>query len=79
MFESSRKSTGTGYTTTVALLAAAFIFIPGLLVMSGQFGSGAILIASGGSVLCAAAAWIQWKTSSRRFMPSIEGEGARTK
>jgi hypothetical protein len=36
MFDSCQKSTGTGYTTTVALLTVAFIFLPAMLC-AGDF------------------------------------------
>ena len=72
MFKTSQKSTGTGYTTTVALLAVAFIFIPAVLFISRPFGYGLALPAVASSVACVAWAWINWKRSSQLSMPSIE-------
>jgi hypothetical protein len=71
MLESYQTSTGTGYTTTVALLAVAFVFSPAILFLSRPFGYGAAAVAVTCSVLCAGWAWINWKKSSRLSMPSI--------
>ena len=76
MLESYQKSTGTGYTTTVALLAAAFIFSPAVLFISRPFGYGALSLAIACSALCAGWAWINWKKSSQLSMPSIESDRA---
>ena len=74
MLESYQKSTGTGYTTTVALLAVAFIFSPAVLFISRPFGLGAAALAVACSVLCAGWAWVNWKKSSQLSMPSITGK-----
>lgn len=74
MLESNQKSTGTGYTTTVALLAVAFIFSPALLFVSHPFGYGPLFLAVACSTLCAGWAWTNWKKSSQLSMPSIESE-----
>ena len=37
MFDTQQKSTGTGYTTTVAFLVVAFLFIPAAFVISRPF------------------------------------------
>lgn len=74
MLESYQKSTGTGYTTTVALLAVAFVFSPAVLFISRPFGYGAASLALACSVLCAGWAWVNWKKSSRLSMPSIASE-----
>ena len=79
MFASNQKSTGTGYTATVALLATAFIFIPGILYLSRSFGYSSLLLAASGSVLCLALARIAWKKSSRISIPSIELQESQTK
>jgi hypothetical protein len=71
MLESYQKSTGTGYTTTVALLAVAFVFSPAVLFISRPFGYGAAALAIACSVFCAGWAWINWKKSSQLSMPSI--------
>ncbi|MBZ5674477.1 MAG: hypothetical protein LAP61_09550 [Acidobacteriia bacterium] len=71
MLESYQKSTGTGYTPTVALLAVAFVFSPALLFISRPFGYGAVTLAAACSTVCAGWAWINWKKSSQLSMPSI--------
>jgi hypothetical protein len=76
MFESNQKSTGIGYTKTVALLAVAFIFSPAILFLSRPFGYGLASLAVACSTLCAVWAWVNWKKSSRLSMPSIATERA---
>ncbi len=71
MLESYQKSTGTGYTPTVALLAVALVFSPAILFISRPFGYGAISLAVAFSTLCAGWAFFSWKKSSQLFMPSI--------
>jgi len=71
MLESYQKSTGTGYTPTVALLAVAFIFIPAVSFISRPFGYGAISLAVACSTLCAGWAFFNWKKSSQLSMPSL--------
>jgi len=71
MLESYQKSTGTGYTTTVALLAVAFVFSPAVLFISRPFGYGAVALAIACSGVCAGWAWVNWKKSSQLSMPSI--------
>jgi hypothetical protein len=71
MLESCQKSTGTGYTPTVALLAVAFVFSPAVLFISRPFGYGAISLAVACSTLCAGWAFFNWKKSSQLSIPSI--------
>jgi len=71
MFESHQKSTGTGYTMTVALLAVAFIFSPAVLVISRPIGYGPAALAFVCSALCVVWAWANWTKSSQLTMPSI--------
>ena len=71
MLESYQKSTGTGYTPTVALLAVAFVFSPAVLFISRPFGYGALSLAVACSALCAGWAFFSWKKSSQLTMPSI--------
>lgn len=71
MFDSHQKSIGTGYTSTVALLAVAFIFIPVGLFISRPVGYGLISLAIICNAVCVAFAWTNWKRSSRLTMPSI--------
>jgi hypothetical protein len=63
MFDSQQRSTGIGYTMTVALLTVAFVFIPAALVVT----------------LCVGLAWISWKKLSRLTISSITSPDARTK
>jgi hypothetical protein len=77
MFDSHQKSTGTGYTGTVALLTVAFVFIPGGLLLSRPHGYVSLLLAIACSALCVALAWVNWKKSSQLSIPSIETQGAR--
>ena len=79
MFDSSQRSTGTGYTTTVALLAVAFIFSPAVLFLSRPFGYGLASLAVACSALCMALAWVNWKRSSPHTTPSIASQRAAAK
>ena len=75
----SQKSAGTGYTTTAAYLAVAFIFSPALLVISRPLGFVSVSLAIGCSALCLAMAWANWKKSSQLSRPSIQGQGEAAK
>jgi len=79
MFDPHQKSTGTGYTGTVALLAVAFLFIPGALMMSRPVGFATVSIAAAFSVLCLSLALVNWKRSSQLTIPSILTERERAK
>jgi hypothetical protein len=72
MIDSQRKSTGTEYTTTVALLVLAFIFSPAILIVSGQFGYWSVSLALACSALCVALAWVNWTKYSRLTIPTLE-------
>jgi hypothetical protein len=71
MFDSDQKSTGTGYTSTVALLIMAFIFCPAVLVALRPVGYVFLSLATACSALCVILAWVNWKKSSRLTIPSI--------
>jgi small-conductance mechanosensitive channel len=79
MFDSCQKSTGTRYTTTVALLTVAFIFSPAILVVLSPVGYVSLSLAIACSVLCVTLAWINWKKSSQLSIPSIAIQGAKAK
>ena len=79
MFDPQQKSTGTGYTTTVALLAVAFIFSPAVLMVSRPIGYVSLSLAIACSALCLALAWVNWKKSSQLSMPSIETHEEKAK
>ena len=79
MFGSNQKSTGTGYTTTVALLAVAFIFGPAVLFLSRPFGYGLASLVFACSASCLAWARVNWKRSSQLSIPSIESQRTAAK
>ena len=71
MFDSGQKSTGTGYTGTVALLTIAFIFSPAILAASRSAGYVSLSLAIACSALCVILAWVHWTKFSRLAIPSI--------
>jgi hypothetical protein len=78
MLQASEKSTGTGYTTTIAFLLVAFVFSPAVLIASRPLGLVSVSLAIACSVLCILLAWVNWKKSSRISIPSIaSGDGER--
>ena len=78
MFD-SQKSTGTGYTTTVALLTVACIFSPAALVVLRPFGYVSLSLAIACSALCVTLAWVNWKKSSQVSVPSTAIQGGTAK
>ena len=78
MFD-SQKSMGSGYTTTVALLTVAFIFIPAVLVVSRPVGYVSLSLAIACGALCVTLAWVNRKKSSQLSIPSIAIQGAKAK
>lgn len=79
MFDAQQKATGTRYTTTVALLAVAFIFIPAVLFVSRPFRYISLFIAIACSVICVISAWRLWKRYSQLSITSIAVLDSRTK
>lgn len=79
MFSACQKSTGTGYTTTVAFLVVAFIFSPAALIFFRPIGYVSVSLAIACSALCVVLAWVTWRKSSQRSIPSIAIQNARTK
>jgi hypothetical protein len=77
MFQSSEKSTGTGYTTTVAFLLVAFIFSPAVLIVSRPFGVISVSLAIACSALCVILAYVNWKRSSQLSIPTIASSGGK--
>ena len=71
MFAKGQKSTGTGYTTTIAFLVVALIFSPAALIASRPFGYMSLSLAIVCSSLCVALAWVTWRKSSQLSIPSI--------
>jgi len=78
-YDPQQKSTGTGYTFTVALLSVAFVFSPALLVISRPFGHAALALSIMCSVACVTLAWFTWKKSSQLSIPSIVFQEAKRK
>jgi small-conductance mechanosensitive channel len=79
MYDSHQKSTGTQYTTTVAFLAAVFIFIPAMLIVSRPLGYLSVSLALACSALCASLAWVNWTKYSQLTIPSLETQRLRSK
>lgn len=79
MFDPHQKSTGTGYTRTVALLAVAVVFIPCALMMFRPAGYMSVSVAGACSVFCVSLAWASWKKSSELTIPSILSQRERAK
>jgi hypothetical protein len=79
MLQESEKSTGTGYTTTVAFLLVAFVFSPAVLIVSRPLGYVSVSLAIACSVLCTLLAWVNWKRASRISIPSIASSDSGTK
>ena len=71
MFDSYLYSAGRDHTVTVALLAAAFIFIPALVAVSRPLSYSPAI---GASILCATVAWFHWKRSRKVSTPTIATE-----
>jgi hypothetical protein len=79
MFDTQQKSTGTGYTTTVAFLVVAIIFIPAALIFSGHYGYVSVSLAIACSALCITMAWVTWRKLSQRTISSIAIQDASAK
>jgi hypothetical protein len=79
MLDTQQRSTGTRYTTTVALLMVALLFIPAVLIAYRATGVYPILLAVAASASCLAWARFQWKCRSALTIPSIATEITRAK
>ena len=79
MFDSQQRSTGIGYTMTVALLTVALVFTPTALILTRPIGNGALALAITCSAVCLGLAWLTWKKLSRLTILSIATRDARTK
>ena len=79
MFESSHKPVDSGSTLTVFLIAVACIFVPSAVIFLGPVGHLLLALAVTFSALCLAAAWVNWKRSSRRPLADVAiiNEGAK--
>jgi hypothetical protein len=79
MFDAHQKSTGTGYTTTVAFLVVAFIFISAILLLSRPVGYAFISSAIVCSAICIVFALVIWNRSPRLSIPTIETQKVTAK
>jgi hypothetical protein len=68
VFDSSQNSTNRGHTVTVALLAAAFVFVPALVAVSQP---SSYWLAIGVSAGLITLAWFDFKKSRRVSIPEI--------
>ena len=71
MLNTWEKSTGTEYTTPVALLSVALLFVPLVMFVSSPFGNGFGFLAACTSLLCLVLSWTAWKRTSALTIPSI--------
>ena len=71
MFHSFERPEGREYTVTIALLAAALIFIPALVAVSQPM---IYSPAIGASAVCVTAAWFHWKRSRRALVSAMSAE-----
>jgi hypothetical protein len=77
MFDPHQKLTGTKYTTTGALVAAAVVFSPVVLAWSRPFGQASVSLAVAFSAVCLALAWFNSRNYSRLTIPSLEAPSSR--
>lgn len=78
MADFTRRFTGTTYTATVALIVAALVFSPAVLIMSGRPHYGSISIAFVFSLVCLVLAWFSW-TRAQLTIASIHDAPPRSK
>jgi hypothetical protein len=71
VFDSSLRPAGSEHTVIVALLAAAFIFIPALVAVSQPLSYSPAI---GASALCVVVAWFHWKRSRSVSIPATTTE-----
>jgi hypothetical protein len=71
MFVAQQKSTGTEYTTPIALLMTAFIVSPAVHYISQPVGPAAPWFALACSAFCVASAWLHWLKNSALTIPTI--------
>lgn len=74
MFDAHLKSTGRDYSMTIALLAAAVVFVPAVLLAFGSASNVALTLAGVCSCVCVLLAWVNWKRHSRLTIPTLEDE-----
>jgi membrane-associated PAP2 superfamily phosphatase len=79
VFTAEETPTGTGYTTTVALLLVALVFVRAVLAVSRPLEFVSVSIGIACSALCVISARVSWKRWSRLTIASIAMRDARTK
>ncbi len=79
MFPSYQKSTGTQYTSTVALLLLAFVASPVALYLSRPLRFTSVGIAVTFTILCSSLAWLQWTGHSQLTIPSLGKRNLKAK
>lgn len=79
MLDTQRRSTGTQYTTTVALLLMAFVLSPAILIASRPFGFFNCFLALLGTATCATLAWFNWTKFSEVTILSIASRYLRAR
>lgn len=79
MLDIQQKPTGRDYTSTICLLALAFVFSPAVLIATRPMGYVSMSIAAVCSVTCASLAWMRWRRSSELSILSIAYQGTRSK
>jgi len=71
VFKTSEESMGTEYTTPVALLFVALVFVPLVLFVSRPFENAFALLGLCTSLVCVVLSWSAWKRASALATPSI--------
>jgi hypothetical protein len=77
MLSNSERYSGTNYTTTAALLLAAFVVDPVLLYVSWPVDDGTMILALGGALALVGLAWRSWRNASELSVPTISAPVGR--
>jgi hypothetical protein len=75
VFDSETKYVGRQYTTTIAWLAVAVVFIPAM-IFAVRPGYVTLSLAFIGSVICLVMAWVSWKKSGQLETDAIATQQA---
>ena len=75
MFDSETKYAGRHYTTTIAWIAVAVVFIPAM-IFALRPNYLTLCLAFIGSAICLAMAWVSWRKSSRLETAAIAAQQA---
>jgi hypothetical protein len=79
MLGPQQKSTGTRYTSTVALVTCALVFVPATLLAYSPFRLITLALAVGCSLVFLALAYFNWTRHSEHTIPSISTDSPRSK